>query len=599
MRPPGTKGMPLLRDKRWRAALGAAALVVAVLAVYTPALQAGFIWDDDVYLTSNRLLTEPGGLRRIWFSLDSPSQYFPLVYTTFMLERSLWGLDPFGYHLVNVILHLATALCLWLLLARLGFPAPWLSAAFFALHPVQVESVAWVTERKNVLSGVLVMLTALAWVRFSRTGSKGWYQAALAFFLLALSAKTTAVTLPPILLLLAWYRREDLRRRALQLVPFLAAGLAMGLITVWWEWNRQGTAGPGFHIPWGSRLIIAGRALWFYLWKLVFPWNLVFSYPRWEIAPRDFAQYLWPAAVFAAVLLLAWAARRGWRGPAAALGVHALALAPLLGFVPLYTFQYSFVADHYQYLALIGPMTLVAAGATRLDRLLPARRPGTLAAAVVLALLGVLSWRQTCAYRDVETLWRRTLAVNPSSWMARNNLGHQLMIKGAVDEALEHFHEALLLKPDYAFALNNQGIALTWQGRTREAEISFRRALDADPRNLAAWVHLGNLLDDTGRPAESLTAYHRALEIDPASPLANSNLGVLLHRLGRSAEALEHFNRALELEPADAGILVNRAEAFLALGRRTEALGDVRQALLLVPGDARVTGIARAIGLIR
>src|SRR5437762_7415334 len=216
-------------------------LAVVTMLAYQPAWNGGFIWDDDEYVTNNELLTAPDGLRRIWFSLDAPSQYFPLVYTTFRIEHALWGLNPFGYHCVNLLLHIANALLVWRLLARLKVPSAWLAGAIFALHPVQVESVAWISELKNVLMGFFFLLTLLAWIEYVDlpAGDKWrwrFYTAALACFALALLAKSTACTLPAALLLILWLRKHRISGRTfLEITPFLFFALGSGLLAIWWE----------------------------------------------------------------------------------------------------------------------------------------------------------------------------------------------------------------------------------------------------------------------------------------------------------------------------------------------------------------------------
>src|ERR1700747_146795 len=281
-----------------RALIFALVLAAATIFAYRPAWNGGFLWDDDVYITNNELLTAPDGLRRIWFSLDSPSQYFPLVYTTFRIEHAVWGLDPTGYHWLNLLLHVCNALLVWVVLARLKVPGAWLAGAIFALHPVQVESVAWITERKNVLMGFFFLLTLLAWVSFVDERTKRpWlsYLLALVLYGLALSAKTTACTLPAALLLILWLKRKRIDwRRILQVIPFLLIGLGMGLITIWWERYHQGTGRAlfGFLSPL-ERVLICSRAVWFYLSKLIWPSNLTFIYPRWTVSSAYMINYLW------------------------------------------------------------------------------------------------------------------------------------------------------------------------------------------------------------------------------------------------------------------------------------------------------------------
>src|SRR5256886_2660124 len=253
--------------RAWRpkTCLLAATLSILTILIYHPAWHGGFIWDDDRYVTHNHLLTAPDGLGRIWFSLDAPSQYFPLAYTVLRIERSFWDLNSAGYHWVNIFLHLGNALLVWCILARLKVPGAWLAGAIFALHPVQVESVAWISELKNLLMGSFFLLTLLAWIAYVDPTSKHrrvLYVAALVFYLLALFAKSTACTLPAALLLILWLRKKPVGRRALlEIIPFVVLALGIGLVAVWWEKYHQGTRmlvslGPI------DRLLIASRAVW-------------------------------------------------------------------------------------------------------------------------------------------------------------------------------------------------------------------------------------------------------------------------------------------------------------------------------------------------
>jgi tetratricopeptide (TPR) repeat protein len=534
--------------------LAAVLLVLATVAAYLPALRGGWVWDDDAYVTENPLLAEPGGLRKIWFSLESRSQYFPLTYTSFRAERALWGLDPLGYHLTNVLLHAANALLVWLLLARLSVPGALFAAALFALHPVQVESVAWVTERKNVLSGLFFFATILAWLRVQEPGERRprrWYAVSLACFALALSAKTTVAVLPAVLALLLWFREGRVAaRRLLPLVPFAALGLGMGLVTVWWERFRQGTAGAEFAYPGAERLLIAGRALPFYLGKLLWPASLAFSYPRWSIDAGDPRQYLWPAAVLGAAAGLWLGRARIGRGPFAAGLFFLVCLLPLIGPFALYTFRYSLVADHYQYLACLGPLALFAAALQRVPGSRPAARAVRLGLpAAVLALCAALTWRQAGIYRDGVTLWRDTLAKNPSSWFARNNLAHALHQQGDLEGALAAVGEALRLKADDPVIHTNRGAILESAGRFDEAIESYREALRLLPGYPPAQTNLGSLLARAGRPAEAGGLIREALRDPSLRARAHLRMGDVHAMEGRLGEAAAAYRRALELRP--------------------------------------------------
>jgi len=363
---------PAIERTRMKAALLAVLLVGMVLAAYGPALRAGFIWDDDDYVTENPLLHTPDGFERIWLSMDAPSQYFPLVYSTFRIEYGLWGLDPFGYHLINVLFHAASALLLWLLLRRLDISGAWFAAAVFALHPVHVESVAWITERKNVMSLFFSLASLLAWLRFIEPRGGSWrryYAVSLVFYALALSSKAMACTLPAAQLLLLWLRGHPIDwRRIAQVMPFFALGVALGGVITYWERHHVGTVGERFSSSFIEAFLIATRAIWFYLGKLLWPTQLTFSYPKFAIDPSQPLQYSW--AIAGAVLLwILWRWRSAiGRAPLAAAIFFVASLSPLLGFIPLFTFWYTYVADHYQYVASIGPIVLFSAGTAQLLR---------------------------------------------------------------------------------------------------------------------------------------------------------------------------------------------------------------------------------------
>ena len=537
-------------------------LVFITLIAYLPVRQAGFIWDDDAYVTNNPLLTAPDGLWRIWFSLDCPSQYFPLTYTTFYLEHPLWGLNPTGYHVINLLLHTANALLVWRVLARLGVPGAWLAAAIFAVHPVQVESVAWISERKNVLMGFFFLVALWAWIKFvaGEVRHPRWfYGLALVCQALALTAKTTACTLPAALLLVLWLKKMPVTgRRLVQVAPFVVLGLGMGLVTVWWERHNQGTQGETFALGPMERVLIASRGLWFYAGKLLWPAPLTFNYPRWTISVEDPRAYGWLVVTAGLGIVIYRMRGRTGRSVEVAAVFFAATLSPVLGFLMLYTFLYSFVADHYQYLACIGPIALAAAGMKLgLERVAAGKLwlPPILAA-LLLTGLGTLTRQQGGIYRNDQTLWQETLRSNPDSWMAHVNLGNHLALEGQVDGAISHFRQALQINP-------NQ-----W-----DAHISY-----------------GTALAQTGDLAGAINQYEAALRSKPDDELARVNLGIALWQSGRSAEAIPHFQKVLERAPNDltaqkylAWVLATNPEAALRNGARAVELA--RQANILTGGE--------------
>jgi len=529
-------------------------LAVVTMLAYQPAWNGGFIWDDDEYVTNNELLTAPDGLRRIWFSLDSPSQYFPLVYTTFRIEHALWGLHPFGYHWVNLLLHVANALLVWRLLVRLKVPGARLAGAIFALHPVQVESVAWITELKNVLMGFFFLLTLLAWIEFVDERTKRpwrFYVLALILYVLALSSKTTACTLPAALLLILWLQKKPINwERILQIAPFFLLGLGMGLVAIWWERYHQGTH-VAFVAPGPvERILIASRAVWFYVGKLIWPSNLTFIYPRWNIALGNALDYVWLVAGAGLCTVIYLVRPYLGRGVEVAAAFFVATLSPVIGFIMLFTFRYTFVADHYQYLASIGPIALASAGVASLAGAFKGSRELIFGTALcVLATLAVLTWRQSAMYGDIETLWRTTLLRNPGCWMAYNNLGNALSKANRIPEAMDLFKQSLRINPANAEAYYNLGNALVQTGRTPEAIDQYEQALRIIPNFAKAHNNVGNALLLTGRTSEATDHYKEALRIKPNFSEAHGNLGAALAQMGRISEAIEQLKAALRINP--------------------------------------------------
>jgi tetratricopeptide (TPR) repeat protein len=561
--------------------------MLITLIAYQQTWHSGYIWDDNFHVTGNPTLRDLHGLWRIWFEVAATPQYYPLVHTSFWLEHHMWGLNPLGYHVVNVLLHALAAVLLWRVLVRLGIPGAWLAAAIFAVHPVEVESVAWITERKNVLSTVFYFAAALTYLRFesmrdARNASREhwyWYIASLSLFLFALLSKTVTCSLPAALLLVRWWKTGRLRRQdVLPLLPFFAVGLGLGLFTAWIEQHHVGAQGAAWSLSFTQRFLIAGRALWFYASKLFWPAKLTFIYPRWDINVGSIWQWLFPLVALVVVATLWRTCARIGRGPLVAVLFFAGTLSPALGFVNVFPFRYSFVADHFQYLASVGLIVLVAAGLNRLPRFVPA---------ALLALLAVLTWRQVGIYRDLETLWRDTLEKNPISWMAQNNFAAVLLGKGRIGEAIDHLQKALEINPDDVETHNNLGYALLQMGRVEESVTHFQRALEIEP-NRAAAVHynLGHALLQKGRVDEAVVHLQKAVEIDPSYAPAHSDLGYALLQTGRVDESFAHLQAALRVDPNYVAAHSNLANTLLQMGRVDEAVSHLQKVLAIAPRDS-------------
>lgn len=548
----------------------AAVLVLATLVAYIPALRSGFVWDDDDHVTRNIHVQTREGLQKIWFHIGATAQYYPMVYTSFWIEHRLWHLNPFGYHLVNVLLHIINALLLWRVLERLKVPGAFLAAAVFALHPVHVESVAWISERKNVLSGFFYLSSLLSSVRFfgvdqgheSEDDPKpslpaAWHVYLMSFglFAAALLSKTVTCTLPVVLGLLIWWKRSRIgRREMLLLIPMVAAGLMAGLNTVWLERHHVGAEGGEWNFSFVERCLIAGRALWFYAGKLIWPSDLAFIYPRWVVDSGKYGAYLFPLAA-GCVVGAVWAMRkRRGRGLPVAILCFIITLSPALGFFNVYPMRFSFVADHFQYLASIGLIALFAAFFNIVEWTVPVRR---VAGGLLMVVLGVLTWNQCRIYTNLETLWRDTIAKNPDSWMPNDNLGILMGERGEIGEAAVLFARVIQLKPNHANAYSNLGICLDRLGRRQEAMDRYREALRLNPEHVEANFNLAIALEQGGRVEAAVSHYHAAIRNKPDHVPARVNLGVLLAKAGREEEAASHFTYVLRIHPGHPAAAAN------------------------------------------
>jgi tetratricopeptide (TPR) repeat protein len=572
-----------LRNQAWLLSL---LLVAATLLAYQPAWCGKPIWDDGQHMTPPGLRSM-AGLARIWTQPGATQQYYPLIYSAFWMENKLWGDSTLGYHLVNILLHAASALLVVKILQKLEVPGAWLAAGIFALHPVQVESVAWISELKNTLSGVFYLGSALAYLKFDQIRSRKFFAAALGLFILGLLSKTVIATLPAALLLIFWWKRGRLfwKRDMLPLVPFFLVGIGAGLFTAWFEQKVLHAEGQAYDFSFIERILIAGRALWFYLGSLCWPSKLVFIYPRWDVSQGVWWQYLFPAAMLLLLAALWW--MRRWRGPLAGSLFFAGTLFPALGFINLYPFRYSFVANHFQYLASLGIITLASAGAALLlgRWRFWGRVGGNLLCLTLLATLASLTWRQGRMYTDAETLWRTTIARNPDAWMAHDNLGIVLFQQGQVDKAILQFQKALDIKPDDVVTRKNLGIALLLKGQEREALVQFQKVLAIQPDDALARNNLGQILLQKGQEREALIQFQKVLENDPREPMANYNIGNFLLAKRRVDEAIVYFQKSLSVQPGSVLARNNLGTALLLKGQEREALVQFQKALEYDPGD--------------
>ena len=510
----------------WRFAL---ALVIVTCVAYLPVADAGWIWDDDYYVTENEALRSVDGLKRIWTDTSTTPQYYPLTHTSFWLQYQIWELNPAPYHWLNVLLHVAAALWLWQILLALKLPGPRFVALLFALHPVHVESVAWVTERKNVLCGFFFLLAG--WLYLRREQPR-WSDRLAAFlsYVAALLSKTVAASFPIVLLMVLIWKRRWRRADLTAIAPMLLVGAALGRITARLEKEQVLAVGPEWDFSFIERWLIAGRAVWFYFTKLLLPIDLAFVYRRWTLDAGDWKQWAFLIAAFAVLGgTIVWA-RKGRPEPLIAGLFFGVCLGPALGFFNVYPMRYSFVADHFQYLASIAPLTLI--GGWLAHRF---RQP--LAAVVVCLFAIVLTFQQATHYRDAETLWRATIETNPQAWMAHHNLAHLLEARGDRSEARDH----------------------------------YRMATDANPGLVEAWVGWGTNEIDLGQPQQALQPLQRAVDLEPANRVAFYNLALAHQRLENYDRAAALYTQLVQQAPDMGAAHYNRAITLFFLNRLDEA----------------------------
>ena len=575
----------------WRNAPIPLALVALVVASYLPALSAGFVWDDRVF-TEEPVIRDPSGLWRIWFSprdVENEGHYWPIVYTSFWLEHRLWGLAPAGYHAVNVLLHAVNVLLVWRLLLCVAAPGAGVVAAVFAVHPLHVESVAWVIERKDLLSALFYLAAALVWIRFARAPAWGLYALALALFTAGLLSKSIVVTLPAALLVWHWWTQGRVKRiDLLRVAPFFLVALCITAADLSFYAAREPLA-LGYSLA--ERTLIAARALWFYAGKLLWPADLAVIYPLWDIRTAD--PLAWAYAIAAAGLAaVLWVGRSRWgRGPLAGALFFAVTLSPVLGFVDYGYMQFSFVGDRFQYLAGIGLLAVIVGPAVRAASRLPDGRLKLGAGAllvVVLAGLATMTWRQAGIYRDEVAFFGHIVSHNPAARGANHNLGNALLEENRAEQAVAALRLAVEQRPDATGERSDLGRALLRQEHFDEAEEHLRRVLELEPGHRNALQNLAETLRRQQRFEEAVEYYHAALDAEPGFALGHAGLGTALVHLERYADALESLARAMSLglEPAPAGSAHRTTGMALhELGRLDEAAAHYERALQLQPGD--------------
>jgi len=571
------------------------AILVLVVAVYLPALRGEFIWDDDSHITENPYIVGSWGLRAIW--TGGSATYYPLTETTFWIEHALWGLNPFPFHLVNLLMHALCAILLRHVLLGLGAPQAGASfgATIWAIHPMQAESVAWVTELKNTQSGAFYLAAILLFLKWNGRTSSNWrsriqYCLIVLFGMLALLSKTSTVMLPIVLGLCAvWLDGRWMWKTAKRLIPFVLISAAAAAWTIYEQKFHSGALGAEWSQDVLSRIAVAGYSIWFYLVKLIWPQPLIFVYPRWSVDTNSVFSFLPMAAALAALAFL-WPRRNGRLRPVFfAMAYFVVSLFPVLDFFDVYFFRYSFVGDHFQYLAAIGPLALAGAAVARgLDKITtPYYRLA--AATVLIVVLGIQTVGHVRVFRDDETLWRDTIKKNPNAWIAYNNLAAIFMERHDYASAIAELEATLRINPRHSEAHANLGNILLESGRFDEAISHFQQALEGTPDYARMHDSLGAALLMTNRLDEGIAHLKRAVELDPLDVTAREHLGVGLGRQGDPTAALKQFEAALRVAPNSSSVHKFMGIALLALDRKEQALHHLEEAIRLdsTDGDAR------------
>jgi tetratricopeptide (TPR) repeat protein len=587
---------------------GVVSIVLVSFWTYGKVLHGGFVLDDDALITESSLIQSPQALSRIWFSTEAPD-YWPVSNTLFWLQWHLFGLNASGYHSTNFCLHVFDTLLIWAVLRQLSIPGAFLAALLFAVHPVNVESVAWISQEKNTLSMLFFLLSIFCYLKIDFTAQPAdrvfprkwgsWYALSLLAFTLAMLSKGSVAIEPFVLLLIAWWRQGKIRKTDfLRSIPLFAIGALLTAVNIWFQARGSGHAIR--NITFDQRLLGAGAAIWFYLTKAILPIHLIFVYPQWEIDSANLRWWLPLSAAAGVTVWLLWAGlwrKLKWVRPLLlAWAFFCLALVPVLGLVDVGFMKFSLVADHYQYLALIGVLTLVASGWATWHR--QAHQPVRWAligvACAAVATLALLSHEQSLLYLDPILLYRDTIEKNPAACLAYNNLGIALDHAGQSQSAIENYQHAIRIKADYPDPHMNLGVALAKINKPEEALEQYQQALRIKPNYVEAQYDRANLLIKLGRYQEAIDQLETTLHLYPNFPQAENNLGAALTLSNRPQEALGHYQEALRLKPDYVEAYANLSFALAKLNRPAEATAAAQRAVELARSNGQ-TALVRQI----
>jgi protein O-mannosyl-transferase len=601
-------------------------VVLLTASAFYPVLHNQFVnWDDYKNIVENPFYRGLSWTNIRWmFTVFYMGHYHPLTWFTLAADYLIWGLNPFGYHLTNLVFHCANAVVLYGIARRLFLAADrslnvyehslvslaaGFTALLFSIHPLRVESVAWATERRDVLSGLFFLLTILSYLKAVKIGvadpgHRRWMTASLGLYFFSLLSKASGMTLPVLLLVLDVYPLRRLGQTSTgwfgpktrdvwrEKIPFFGFAVGAGVIALIAQYH-SGALRPFEEHGMASRLMQAFYGMAFYLWKVALPFSLS---PLYEMVPNSNPwnwRFLIGGLLVLALSLVLFAARRRWPAMLACWVSYAVILAPTLGIAQSGP---QLVADRYSYLSCMSWALLGGGGLLHLwqfaapDRFV-SRLSMTVTvtglAAAVLFGFGVLTWKQTQIWHDSESLWRHALSIAPASSFGRNNLGNALVAQGRFEEAIDQFQRALRISPDDADVAYNLGNALAQKGNFEEAGKQLQRALQINPDNAMAAYDLGNVRARQGRLDDAIDQFQRALRIDPELTRAHYNVGSLFSQQGKLDEAITHFRQVMLLAPEDWRPPYHLGQIFSKQGKFDEAIRHYRLALRIDPAHVK------------
>ena len=580
----GAKRNAVLPDRP--TVLGVALLIAAAVWSYWPSLGGKWLmdWDDNFMVVNNRNLVDLAGLWRIWVASPG-ADYWPMSSTLLWLEWHLFGLQPLGYHLCNLALHVCSGALIWRVLAQLGLRWGWLGGLLFIVHPLTVESIAWVSEIKNALSLPLFLWALSRYIQFDASDEKSAYGQSLLLYVAAMLSKTSVVMLPLVLLLYCWWKRREITRQDLmRMAPFFALALILGTVTICMQTPTPISQLPAPRTPF-EVLLTAGQSVFFYIGNFLVPVDLALIYPRWTMAsPTPLQLVLWPLLI--GLLALAFLQKRWGRHVLLGLGFFLLNLAPLFGFVHFTYMKLSWGADHFTYLPIVGLVGLTVAGFEWLHAVIPAnyRRVVLVVIGIVIVGLSLETRDYARAYSDETALWTKTIERNPQASAAYDNLGLLALNSRNYAVAIQNFQSALQIQPNSLEAHCNLATALVDVGDTAGAIQQLQAAQRINPHYPVTWYDLGTLYLRLGQLPEAITQLKTAVDLSPHNVNAKANLGYALTQSGQAAEAVPLLRSALQDNPNSVNVHFNLGTAFLQLKDYVAAASEFQATLVLSPG---------------